>query len=108
AASGSVLAGACFGDHCSPISDTTVLSSIGSGSNLLAHVRTQLPYALAVGGLSIVFGTVPAGFGLSPWIGLALGAVACVLVVRVFGRRPKTAFVGPESESTDIDGPSGV
>ena len=76
AASGSVLAGACFGDHCSPISDTTVLSSIGSGSPLLTHVRTQLPYALLIGAVSIVFGTLPAGFGLNPWIGILLGLAA--------------------------------
>jgi Na+/H+ antiporter NhaC len=87
AASGAVLAGACFGDHCSPISDTTVLSSIGSGSELLAHVRTQLPYALAVGAISVVCGTIPAGFGISPWIGLLSGAVACLAVVRLLGRR---------------------
>ena len=46
---GSVLAGAIFGDHCSPISDTTVLSSIASGCTLESHVWTQLPYALTVG-----------------------------------------------------------
>ena len=82
AASGSVLAGACFGDHCSPISDTTVLSSIGSGSDLLLHVRTQLPYALAVGGVSVVCGTLPAGFGVNPWLCCALGLVGCGVILR--------------------------
>jgi Na+/H+ antiporter NhaC len=86
AASGSVLAGACFGDHCSPISDTTVLSSIGSGSELLTHVRTQLPYALLIGGISVVFGTLPAGYGLNPWIALALGFVASVAALMYFGK----------------------
>ena len=43
---GSVLSGGLFGDHCSPISDTTILASIGSASDLMDHVRTQLPYAL--------------------------------------------------------------
>ena len=38
----------CFGDHCSPLSDTTILSSLGAGSDLIAHVKTQLPYALVV------------------------------------------------------------
>lgn len=88
AASGSVLAGATFGDHCSPISDTTVLSSLGSGCDLVSHVNTQLPYALAVGLLSILFGTLPAGLGLSPWIALGLGSAGCVGVVLVLGRRP--------------------
>ena len=41
-----VLAGAVFGDHCSPISDTTILSSTGAGCNHIDHVATQLPYAL--------------------------------------------------------------
>ena len=47
-----VLAGAVWGDHCSPISDTTVLSSIASGCDHIEHVRTQLPYAGAVGVVS--------------------------------------------------------
>jgi Na+/H+ antiporter NhaC len=51
-----VLAGAVWGDHCSPISDTTVLSSIASGCNHIEHVRTQLPYALLVGLVAIVIG----------------------------------------------------
>lgn len=88
AASGSVLAGACFGDHCSPISDTTVLSSIGSGADHLVHVRTQLPYALLIGGISVVFGTLPAGFGVSPWLLLVMAAIASYAVLRVFGKAP--------------------
>ncbi len=82
-----VLSGATWGDHCSPISDTTVLSSTGSGCDHAAHVATQLPYALAVGGLSIVFGTIPAGLGWSPWPFLGLGALAAVALVRFLGRR---------------------
>ena len=49
-----VLGGGVFGDHCSPISDTTAISSIASGCDLLEHVRTQLPYALTAGGISIL------------------------------------------------------
>jgi len=49
-----VLGGGVFGDHCSPISDTTAISSIASGCDLLEHVRTQLPYALTAGGISIM------------------------------------------------------
>jgi Na+/H+ antiporter NhaC len=56
---GAVLEGAIFGDHCSPISDTTVLSSVASGCDHLAHVRTQLPYALAVAAVAILCGYLP-------------------------------------------------
>ncbi|MDM4018672.1 Na+/H+ antiporter NhaC family protein [Roseiconus lacunae] len=83
---GSVLAGAIFGDHCSPISDTTVLSSRASECDHVEHVRTQLPYAVVVGGICIVFGTLPAAYGVSPWISLVAGAVAILLVVRLVGK----------------------
>jgi Na+/H+ antiporter NhaC len=86
AASGSVLAGACFGDHCSPISDTTVLSALGSGCDVLTHVKTQLPYALTTGGIAIVLGTLPTGLGVSPLITLPLGLLACWAVVRYVGK----------------------
>ena len=49
---GAVLAGGLFGDHASPISDTTILSSTGAGSDHIDHVRTQLPYALITAGAS--------------------------------------------------------
>jgi Na+/H+ antiporter NhaC len=51
---GAILGGGIFGDHCSPISDTTAVSSIASGCDLLEHVKTQLPYALVAGGASII------------------------------------------------------
>jgi len=66
----SILAGAAFGDHCSPISDTTIMSSMASGSDHIDHVRTQLPYALIVGFTSIILGYLPVGFGVSPWWGI--------------------------------------
>ena len=86
---GSVLAGAIFGDHCSPISDTTVLSSRASGCDHVAHVRTQMPYAMVVGVVCIIGGTIPAAFGVSPWISLFLGTVLIVAVVRSFGKLPR-------------------
>ncbi len=86
---GSVLAGAIFGDHCSPISDTTVLSSRASGCDHVAHVRTQMPYALVAGAVSLVVGTIPAWLGISPWISLVVGAVALGLIIRLFGRPVK-------------------
>jgi len=99
ASAGSVLAGACFGDHCSPISDTTVLSSIGSGSKLLDHVRTQLPYALLVGTVSVVFGTLPAGYGVNPWLLCAVSLAACGGVLFVVGKTRPNA----PAESVDAD-----
>lgn len=80
------LAGAVWGDHCSPISDTTVLSSMASGCDHIEHVRTQLPYAMTVGGVSIVLGTVPAAYGLPWWAGMILGVAALMLLLRVLGR----------------------
>jgi Na+/H+ antiporter NhaC len=86
-----VLAGAIFGDHCSPISDTTVLSSNASGCSHLAHVWTQMPYALVVGGVSILFGTLPIGFHVPWWICFSLGTVALVLIMLWFGRTVDSA-----------------
>ena len=83
---GAVLAGAIFGDHCSPISDTTVLSSRASGCDHVAHVRTQMPYALTVGAVCILVGTFPAAMGLSPWISLCLGVVLLIVIVRCVGK----------------------
>ncbi len=81
-----VLAGAVFGDHCSPISDTTIMSSMASGADHIDHVRTQLPYALTVAAVALVFGYLPAGFGISPWISLPAGALFLALLVRFVGR----------------------
>ncbi len=88
---GSVLAGAIFGDHCSPISDTTVLSSVACGCNHFAHVWTQMPYALLVGAVSIVTGTIPAGLGWNPWWMLGGGALALVGLMYVMGGKVEVA-----------------
>ncbi len=77
-----VLAGSVLGDHCSPISDTTILSSLASSCNHIEHVRTQLPYALTVGGVSIVIGTIPSAFGISPWILFPTGIFVMFLIVK--------------------------
>ncbi len=87
---GSVLAGAIFGDHCSPISDTTVLSSQASGCNHVAHVRTQLPYALLVAAVATVAGTLPVGFGVPVWLLLLADVVILVVLLRLLGRRATT------------------
>ncbi len=85
---GSVLAGAIFGDHCSPISDTTVLSSQASGCNHVAHVRTQMPYALVVAIVCVLLGTLPVAFGISPWISLVVGSVVLAVLMRWIGKHP--------------------
>jgi Na+/H+ antiporter NhaC len=82
-----VLAGAVWGDHCSPISDTTIMSSIASGCEHIEHVRTQLPYALLVGVVAIFCGTLPAGFGMPWWLGLLIGGGALWVALRILGRR---------------------
>ncbi len=81
-----VLGGAVFGDHCSPISDTTIMSSMSCASDHIDHVRTQAPYAAACGIGAIVFGYIPAGFGISPWISLPIGMLALVALIRFYGK----------------------
>ncbi|MBQ3847280.1 MAG: Na+/H+ antiporter NhaC family protein [Clostridia bacterium] len=71
------LAGAVCGDHCSPISDTTIMASAGAQCEHLNHVSTQLPYALSVAGLSFVMFLV-AGFVPVAWICLPIGVVLTV------------------------------
>jgi Na+/H+ antiporter NhaC len=86
--SAAVLDGAIFGDHCSPISDTTVLSSVATGCDHLHHVGTQLPYALATMVLASLTGYVlVAVFGVSPVIFFALFPIGAFGVLRVFGKK---------------------
>jgi len=89
-----VLDGAIFGDHCSPISDTTMMSSIGAGSDHLAHVATQLPYALLGMAAALGLGYLPVAFGV-PLV-LCYGAgIALVFVVFRFLGRPSGDDVEP-------------
>jgi Na+/H+ antiporter NhaC len=86
---GAVLDGAIFGDHCSPISDTTVLSSVASGSDHLDHVRTQAPYAFATGALAVTCGYLPSV--LFDWwnfpLALACGVAFVAALLFGLGRR---------------------
>ena len=79
---GATLAGAVYGDHISPISDTTILSSAGAKCNHLRHVATQLPYATTVMVVCFVCYIV-AGFTGNPWISLVLGALFIVVAVKI-------------------------
>ena len=82
-----MLAGSVWGDHCSPISDTTILSSMGSACDHIAHVRTQLPYALAIGVLGMLIGDIPTAYGLNPWISILLGSTIIIAGVLLLGKR---------------------
>lgn len=86
-----VLTGAIFGDHCSPISDTTILSSMGAGCNHIDHVKTQMWYALFVAAITILFGYIPAGFGLPIYIVLPISFVALFIGVMIFGKKVEEA-----------------
>ena len=77
---GAVLDGAIFGDHCSPLSDTTILSSIASSCDPLHHVRTQLPYSLTVASIALFCGYLPAALGVSSGIGIACGTGVIILI----------------------------
>ncbi len=82
-----VLAGAVWGDHCSPISDTTILSSMATSSDHIDHVRTQIPYALAVGIVGMLVGDIPTAYGFSPWISIVLGTGILLGLIYAVGRR---------------------
>jgi Na+/H+ antiporter NhaC len=83
---GSVLAGSIFGDHCSPISDTTVLSSMASACDHLDHVRTQLPYAVTVAALAVLVGSLGTAYGLPPLIAYLIAGSLLVGLVRFVGK----------------------
>ena len=83
------LAGAVCGDHCSPISDTTIMASAGADCNHIGHVSTQLPYALTVAGVSFL-GYLLAGFVQKVWIVLPVAVVmmmATLLVIRIVQKK---------------------
>jgi Na+/H+ antiporter NhaC len=89
---GAVLEGAIFGDHCSPISDTTVLSSTASRCRHIEHVRTQAPYALVTAFVAICAAYLPVAlWNVNPFYCLAVGAVLLVLIVRFVGKAPRAA-----------------
>ncbi|MDO5850269.1 MAG: Na+/H+ antiporter NhaC family protein [Methanobacteriaceae archaeon] len=94
-----VLTGAIFGDHCSPISDTTIMSSMGSGCNHIAHVNTQIYYAVFVAIITIVVGYIPAGFGIPWYISLVVAIVVMYVGLKLIGEKVPT--------KADMDASSG-
>jgi Na+/H+ antiporter NhaC len=83
----SVLAGAVWGDHCSPISDTTILSSIATQCDHIEHVKTQMPYAMVVGVVSIMSGIMVTVMEMNIWLMYAISISILASVVWYFGRR---------------------
>jgi len=82
-----VLCGAVWGDHCSPISDTTIMSSMASGCNHIDHVATQFPYAIVVASIALLIGTIPTGYGWPPMIMIPVGILLVWIVIFLFGKR---------------------
>ncbi len=87
--SSAVLTGAIFGDHSSPISDTSILSSMGAGCSLLDHVITQIVYAVTVG-VVVIAGYILVGLGLNVWITLLVMAAILVLILLFVGKKVPT------------------
>jgi len=108
---GAVLEGSIFGDHCSPISDTTVLSSVATGSDHLHHVRTQAPYAVAVMLITIVCAYVPVALlGPGTWpLAWAAGCAALIALLLTVGRNPFRTpqdAAAPPGESAELEQPA--
>ncbi|WP_412068055.1 Na+/H+ antiporter NhaC family protein [Rubrivirga sp. IMCC43871] len=94
-----VLAGSVWGDHCSPISDTTILSSLASQCDHIDHVRTQLPYAMTVGVVALLLGTLPTGYNVPWWVMMPICAAVLFAVVRFVGEPvddPEAVAEAPE------------
>ena len=83
----SVLAGSVWGDHCSPIADTTILSSMASKCDHIAHVKTQLPYAIVVGFVGLLLGDIPTAFGFSPYLSIILILFTLTAILFIVGKR---------------------
>ena len=82
-----VLTGAIFGDHCSPISDTTILSSMGTSCSHIDHVQTQIYYAVFVACVAIFIGYIPAGLGIPWFISIPVGIVVLYIGLKVLGEK---------------------
>ena len=85
-----VTCGAIFGDHCSPISDTTIMSSMGSAADLMDHVRTQIPYAVTAAIVAAVCGFIPAALGVPAWICLPIGMVLLLAALLFMKKRTES------------------
>jgi Na+/H+ antiporter NhaC len=82
-----VLAGAVFGDHCSPISDTTIMSSMASSCDHIDHVRTQIPYAVLMAALALAVGILPVSFGFPYLLSLLAAIGLSLLILKLLGKK---------------------
>lgn len=85
-----VLAGAVLGDHCSPISDTTILSSLATKCDHIQHVRTQLPYAVVVGVVALFLTILSSIFIIHGFLLMLIGTAILLAIVRLIGKRAET------------------
>lgn len=85
----SVLAGCVFGDHFSPISDTTILSSMASSCDHIAHVRTQLPYAIVVALVCMLLGDISTSFGFPPILSILIISIVLFLILKYFWKNSR-------------------
>ncbi len=81
------MTGAIFGDYCSPISDTTILSSMGTSCNHIDHVQTQIYYAIFVALVAIFIGYIPTGLGIPWYICIPVGIVVMFIGLRLLGEK---------------------
>ncbi|WP_427339637.1 Na+/H+ antiporter NhaC family protein [Caloranaerobacter sp. DY30410] len=84
---GAVFTGAVFGDHCSPISDTTIMSSMASASDHIDHVKTQIPYSITVAIIALIAGYLPTAIiNINPLISLIVGLALAYGVIKFYGQ----------------------
>jgi Na+/H+ antiporter NhaC len=104
---GAVIGGTVFGRHCSPISDTAIFSSASSSCGHLDHIFTQLPYALTVAGVVVLFGYAPVAYGYSPVVLLPVATLVLLLIIQ-FGGRPVVPreTIATESPPADAEKPA--
>ena len=99
---GATLAGSVYGDHCSPISDTTILASTGADCKHIRHVETQLPYATLVAIICSI-GYLITGFNVAPWIAIIIESVLLVVAVLVLSRSGDKLFGRKKEKMTNGD-----
>jgi Na+/H+ antiporter NhaC len=104
---GAVIGGTVFGHHCSPISETTILSSASSSCSHLDHVLTQIPYAVTVAVVVAIFGYVPVAYGHSPVVLLPI-ATTVLFVILQFGGRPSAPQTDNAAEPEATSNPEGA
>ena len=84
----SVLAGAVFGDHCSPISDTTIMSSMASSCDHIDHVKTQIPYAFSMALIALFIGILPVSYGFPYLVSISVAVGLAALLLLLVGKKP--------------------